>query len=119
MATGLMLLALPGVAGSANADPEFGGMPQPEPDCVNSERRTIASGGTNGVTSVFAIDLNGDGDVDVLSASTNDDTIAWHENDGNDPPSFTRHIISTNADGASSVFAADLDGDGDVDVVSA
>jgi len=119
LATGLMLLALPGVAGSASAGPEFGGMPQPEPDCVNSERRTIASGGTNGVTSVFAIDLNGDGDVDVLSASTNDDTIAWHENDGNDPPSFTQHIISTNADGASSVFAADLDGDGDVDVVSA
>jgi len=29
------------------------------------------------VFSVFGIDLDGDGDVDVLSASGNDDTIAW------------------------------------------
>ena len=30
--------------------------------------------------SVYAADLDGDGDQDVLSASTNDDKIAWYEN---------------------------------------
>ena len=30
--------------------------------------------------SVFAADLEGDGDIDVLSASSRDDTIAWYEN---------------------------------------
>jgi hypothetical protein len=30
--------------------------------------------------SVFATDLDGDGDADVLSASFNDDKIAWYEN---------------------------------------
>ena len=30
--------------------------------------------------SIFAIDVDGDGDVDALSASTNDDTVAWYEN---------------------------------------
>jgi hypothetical protein len=32
---------------------------------------------------VYAIDLDGDGDNDVLSASFSDDKIAWYINDGN------------------------------------
>jgi hypothetical protein len=70
-------------------------------------------------TSVYAADLDGDADVDVLSSSGQDNTIAWYENDGASPPSWTEHAISTTAMGARSVFAADLDEDGDVDVVSA
>jgi len=69
--------------------------------------------------SVYATDLDGDGDIDVLSASSNDDKIAWYENDGNASPAFTSHVITTNADGARWVYAADIDGDGDVDVLSA
>ena len=67
--------------------------------------------------SVFAADVDGDGDTDVLSASYSDDKIAWYENDGNQ--NFTEHVISTSADGALSVFAIDVDGDGDIDVLSA
>ena len=70
-------------------------------------------------TSVHAADLDGDSDVDVLSSSAGDNTIAWYENDGASPPSWTEHAISTTAMGARSVFAADLEEDGDVDVVSA
>ena len=69
--------------------------------------------------SVYAADVDGDGDVDVLSASANDDKIAWYENDGSSPPSFTSHVITTNANGAVSITAADVDGDGDLDVLSA
>ena len=68
--------------------------------------------------SVHAADLDGDTDVDVLSGSFMDDTIAWYENDGGSLPSFTRRTITTGAWGARSVFAADLEGDGDVDVLS-
>ncbi len=35
------------------------------------------------------------------------------------PPIFTERVISTTADEACSVFATDLDGDGDTDVLSA
>ena len=83
-------------------------------DCMDNARQTIDAGGTNGVASVFAVDLDGDGDIDVLSASTNDDTIAWYE-----APLFVQHVISADADGASSVYAVDLDQDDDIDVLSA
>ena len=72
-----------------------------------------------GAGDVFAIDLDGDNDIDVLSASSNDDKIAWYENNGASPPSFIEHVITTNANFAISVFAIDLNGDGDVDIVSA
>ena len=60
-----------------------------------------------------------DGDLDIVSASYEDDTIAWYENDGAANPSWTAADIATNADGARSVHAADMDGDGDLDIVSA
>ena len=46
-------------------------------------------GGENTITttadaahSVFAVDVDGDGDMDVLSASSSDDKIAWYETEG-------------------------------------
>src|SRR5262245_28526121 len=69
--------------------------------------------------SVFAADVDGDGDLDALSASSSDDKIAWYENAGGGGTSWTLHTISTTADGAQSVFAADVDRDGDLDALSA
>ncbi len=48
--------------------------------------------GADAATSVYAVDVDGDGDMDVLSASQVDDKIAWYENlspvgiVNNDPP---------------------------------
>jgi hypothetical protein len=66
---------------------------------------------------VYAADVDGDGDTDVLSASAVDDKIAWYQNDGSE--NFTAHTVATAANGARNVFAADVDGDGDTDVLSA
>ncbi|KAH8043247.1 hypothetical protein JL722_15268 [Aureococcus anophagefferens] len=67
----------------------------------------VVTATADGANAVFATDVDGDGDVDVLSASTDDDTVAWYENQ---TPSPTPRPTS--------VFAVDVDGDGDVDVVS-
>jgi len=82
----------------------------------NSTEHTITNT-ADYVYSMFAIDVDGDGDIGVLSASVNDDTVAWYENDANQ--GFTKHTITNTADGAISVFAIDVDRDGDVDVLSA
>ena len=74
---------------------------------------------TDGAYWVFGIDLDGDGDVDALSASFGDDTIAWYENLDGSGGSWSYHEIYTAADGALAVFGIDLDGDGDVDALSA
>lgn len=68
---------------------------------------------------VAVLDVDRDGDPDVLTAGQEDDRIVWYENDGGSPPSWTERAISTSAIGARSVFAADLEGDGDMDILSA
>lgn len=67
--------------------------------------------------SMYAADLDGDGDLDLLCASEFDHRITWseHVENGNFK---SKKDISTNASYASSVFAADIDGDGDMDVLS-
>ncbi len=85
----------------------------------NFGAQQVITTSTDGPFSVFASDLDGDGDQDVLSASIGDDKIAWYENSDGLGNFGAQQVISTMADGAYAVFAADLDLDGDLDVISA
>lgn len=76
----------------------------------------------DGASAVAAADVDGDGDMDLLSAAktlygSND--IAWWENIDGAGGAWTYHNISIQFDGAHDVCAADVDGDGDQDVVGA
>lgn len=63
--------------------PSAGALPAPAADVSRTER--VIPTTTSGVRSSIAMDLHGEGDVDVLSASsTSVDKIAWYENRG--PP---------------------------------
>jgi hypothetical protein len=88
--------------------------PDPDSDPANG-----TNGNANGASSVYAADIDGDGDLDVLSASFYDDRIAWYENRISTNESWVARNLFNGADGAFSVHAADIDGDGDLDVVSA
>ncbi len=79
----------------------------------------IVTQDARGARAALIADLNGDGHLDIYSASDTDNAISWYQNNGARPPTFTRHIVSRNAAYARSVYAADLDGDGDLDLMSA
>ncbi len=68
--------------------------------------------------SVYSADIDGDGDYDVLSASAGDDKIAWYENENGLGDFGEQQVITQETDGASCVFSADIDGDGDYDILS-
>jgi hypothetical protein len=78
----------------------------------------LITGTANSVRSVFAADMDNDGDMDIISASSGDDKIDWYENDGNADPSWAKISISSSATTAQAVFAADMDNDGDIDIIS-
>jgi type 1 glutamine amidotransferase len=70
-------------------------------------------------SSVFSIDLDDDGDNDILGCAWMDDEIAWWSNNGGDPVVWTKQTIDLNFDGAQEIYATDIDGDEDIDVLGA
>ncbi|RLC52478.1 MAG: hypothetical protein DRI23_02675 [Candidatus Cloacimonadota bacterium] len=67
------------------------------------------------VLSICTSYLDNDDDVDILSASTDDDKAAWYENTNG--IIGEQQIISTNADDAFHICTSDLNNDGDEDVI--
>ncbi len=82
---------------------------------------------TAGPRSVAAADLDRDGDMDLVSANTEGDTLTIFFQkspgvfgNGQDPPQPDTTLGgAATTDGPSTVVAADLNGDGDVDLLSA
>ncbi|NUM48600.1 MAG: VCBS repeat-containing protein, partial [Anaerolineales bacterium] len=81
-------------------------------------RNTIATG-YSGATSILGADLDRDGDLDVVGSAYSNDTISWWENTAGNGTTWAEQPIDTAIDGPVSTFAADMDGDGDLDVLGA
>ena len=68
------------------------------------------------VDDIDAVDLDSDGDIDVLAAGTYTDSVCWWDNDGNE--NFTQRLVyTTNRFYPFAVAAHDMDSDGDLDVL--
>jgi PKD repeat protein len=80
---------------------------------ISFVRRDI-SGTLNGAYGLYAIDMNKDGRIDILSASA--EGAKWWRNEGNG--SFENNEVGSLTE-AWWVHGADVDGDGDIDVMAA
>ncbi|UCE18245.1 MAG: VCBS repeat-containing protein [Gemmatimonadota bacterium] len=81
--------------------------------------KQVIDGDFGAAHEVYACDLDGDSDTDVLGAAAFGDEIAWWRNDGGSPIVWTKQAISGQFPGARSVYVADIDGDEDNDVLGA
>ena len=76
------------------------------------EAHTV-SGGVVYAVEARPADLDGDGDVDVVSAALTGDKITVHENVGATGGSWTNHFVAS-VNGPSGLFPVDLAADGGV-----
>ena len=79
----------------------------------------LIDGESSGNASLKVFDLDGDGHKEVLGAVFTENAVVYWESSTGSPSSWTRHIIESGFGDAVSVDAADLDADGDLDVVGA
>ncbi|MEO1517099.1 MAG: FG-GAP-like repeat-containing protein [Bacteroidota bacterium] len=84
----------------------------------NFDNYTMISQEVRGAAAAIAEDVDGDGDRDVIVASSEDDMLSWFENTDGKGNFGPRNIISDTINFAVSVDAADLDGDGDKDLLA-
>ncbi|MEO1087480.1 MAG: VCBS repeat-containing protein, partial [Acidobacteriota bacterium] len=79
----------------------------------------VSTTAIDGVRSVDAGDYDGDGDIDVAAAARAISDVFWFENTAGDGSAWTEHLIDDDMNEAWDVHSADVDEDGDLDLLVA
>src|SRR5690606_7612114 len=69
-------------------------------------------------TSQYPTDVDGDGDMDIVVVFPSMNQISWYENTDGVGTVWVEHIATTNSYLVNFVSAADLDNDGDIDLLA-
>lgn len=96
-------------------------------DWSYADRITLAAGpasylvadSIDGVTSLFPADIDGDGDLDIAGSAIDAGAVVWWENTDGTGFAWEEHQVERDFPAVSSVAAADIDGDGDNDLLAA
>jgi hypothetical protein len=72
----------------------------------------------NGTREILPADVDGDGDADLLVSSSNLEEFYWHENLDGTEAFGPKQILDGDAPGARAMDPADLDDDGDLDLLA-
>jgi len=97
------------------------------PSFTAHELPTTHRGTRGSFHSLYVGDFDNDGDPDIFTAEQEDSSILpmgapprWFiwENDGGETPTFTERVIFNGRLGGHDAMAADVDGDGDLDILS-
>jgi len=83
--------------------------------CFPENIITTNSGGSS---AIIPADIDGDGDLDIVSSNSNDNSITVYKHNGGSNPNYTLSVIADGIDGQYGIFVADMDNDGDLDIVS-
>jgi len=81
------------------------------------EEQTVCYDSGKEPESIYAIDVDGDGDMDMVASWAHVQNYYgtyWYENDG--AQTFTAHYVASSPE-SRGVFPVDLDGDGDIDII--
>lgn len=84
----------------------------------NFDNELVISTKAIGAKYASTTDINGDGYIDVISASEDDNKVAWYKNTSTDNLFEDARIISRQVRFPSEVYAGDFDGDLDIDILS-
>ncbi len=90
-----------------------------DPLTVGQQQLTVGPNGAIGIRQLLAVDVDSDGDLDVVSPSTLESTIKWFENSDGKGTFGDEHAVATEVPGVADVASGDLNGDGAVDFAAA
>lgn len=82
---------------------------------IKSNRHPVGAG-VPGTYFVHSADINGDGNIDIVTSSSIGKKHVWFENDGTGN-NWISHVIVSGGAYCRAAFPLDVDGDGDLDVI--
>ncbi|MEM7391712.1 MAG: VCBS repeat-containing protein, partial [Verrucomicrobiota bacterium] len=105
------------ILGSAYTGDTMAWWENPGPGSVWDQH--LLPGVADGASSLIAADLDLDGHLDLLGTAYVDREILWWQNPDGTGTNLIRRVLNGSFNGAGSLAATDLDGDGDTDLLAA
>ncbi|MDA0833647.1 MAG: VCBS repeat-containing protein [Planctomycetota bacterium] len=91
-----------------------------KPGDATTWRKRVIGDDVDEAFEAIAVDINGDGHVDVAATSyaSPHGGVFWYENSGDANPKWNRHEVKANWPRANQIISADIDADGRPDLIS-